>query len=196
MRGSWRPNKDYNILTPQFFWLRQPFFPVLLGCPTGGLGAQPLLGHGSHSSIFSPTDLKFLSPGLYNNLTYTYFLRASQFGTQFNAWTVNVAPDLLISSTGCTCYLHWCISSFDSLAGSEVNMQHFSLLSYHLIFSIDSLNTSPSTLCSTHKIFWQILSLASHDSVGKLEFRHFTLWELLLPYEAAEDENVALFHHF
>ena len=29
----------------------------------------------------------------------------------------------LISSTGCTCYLHRCISSFDSLAG--VNMQQF-----------------------------------------------------------------------
>ena len=28
----------------------------------------------------------------------------------------------LISSTGCTCYLHRCISSFDSLA--RVNMQH------------------------------------------------------------------------
>ena len=42
-----------------------------------GLGAQPLLRHGSHSSIFSPTHLNFLSPGLYNNLTSTYFLRAS-----------------------------------------------------------------------------------------------------------------------
>ena len=30
----------------------------------------------------------------------------------------------LTSSTGCTCYLHRCISSFDSLAGSEVNMQY------------------------------------------------------------------------
>ena len=34
----------------------------------------------------------------------------------------------LISSTGCTCYLHRCISSFDSLAGSEVNMQQHSNL--------------------------------------------------------------------
>ena len=33
----------------------------------------------------------------------------------------------LTSSTGCTCYLHWCISSFDSLAGSEVNMQQVTL---------------------------------------------------------------------
>ena len=32
------------------------------------------------------------------------------------------SPDLLISSTGCTCYLHRCISSLDSLVGSEVNM--------------------------------------------------------------------------
>ena len=52
----------------QLFWISQPFFPVLLGCSTEGMGAQPLLVHGSHSSIFSPTDLNFLSPGLYNNL--------------------------------------------------------------------------------------------------------------------------------
>ena len=99
--------QNCNILTPKLFWLSQPFFPVLLG-------AQPLLGHGSHSSIFSPTDLNFLLPGLYNNLTPTYFLQASQFRTQFNPSTVKVAPDLLISSTRCTCYLHRCISSFDS----------------------------------------------------------------------------------
>ena len=92
------------------------------GCSNGGLGAQILLGHGSHSSIFSPTDLNFLLPGLYNNLTSIYFLRASQFHTLFNPSTVKVTPDLLISSTGCTCYLHRCISSFDSLAGLEVNM--------------------------------------------------------------------------
>ena len=101
------------------------YFPVLLGCSTGGLGAQPLLGHVSHSSIFYPTALNFLSPRLYDNLMPTYFLRASQFHTQFNPSTVKVTPDLLISSTGCTCYLHRCISFFDSLAGSEVNMQQY-----------------------------------------------------------------------
>ena len=112
VRGSGRLNKDCNILSPQLFWISQPFFTVLLGCSTVGLGAQPLLGHGSHSSIFSPTDLHFLSPGLYNNLTSTNFLRASQFRTQFNPSTVKVAPDLLISSTGCTYYLHRCIFFF------------------------------------------------------------------------------------
>ena len=113
------PNKDCNILISQLFWLSQPFFPVLLGCSTGGLGAQPLMGHGSHSSILSPTDLNFLSPGLYN-LTPTYFLRYNTHSIQ----PLDSQGRPLISSTGCTCYLHKCISSFDSLAGSEVNMQH------------------------------------------------------------------------
>ena len=77
-------------------WLSQPFFSVLLGYSTGGLGAQPFWGYDSHSNIFSPTDLNFLSPGLYNNLTPTYFLRALLFCTQFNPSTVKVTPDLLI----------------------------------------------------------------------------------------------------
>ena len=119
---SWRLNRT-AAYWPPLFWLWQYFFLVLQGCSTGGLGAQPLLGYGSRSSIFSPTDLNFLSPRLYNNLTSTYFLRASQFRTQFNPSIVKFAPDLLISSTGCTCYLHRSISSFDSLAGSGVNMQ-------------------------------------------------------------------------
>ena len=73
---SWRLNRTATYW-PQLFWLQQHFFPVLLGFSTGVLGAQPLLGHGCHFSIFSPTDLNFLSPGLYNNLTSTNFLRAS-----------------------------------------------------------------------------------------------------------------------
>ena len=104
-----------TLLTITAFLFRSP---GLLNRGPGGLG------HGSHSSIFSPTDLNFLSPGLYNNLTSTYFMRASQFRTQFNPSTIKVAPDHPISSTGCTCYLHRHISYFDSLAGSEVNMQH------------------------------------------------------------------------
>ena len=88
---NWRPNKHCNILTPQLFWLSQPFFPVPLGCSNGGLGAKPLLGHGSHSSIFTTTDLNFLSPGLYNKLTSSYFLRV-HINTQFNPSTVKVIP--------------------------------------------------------------------------------------------------------
>ena len=81
-------------MTTQVFWLQQHFSPVLLGCSTGGLGAQPLLGHGSHSSIFSPTDLNFLSPGLYNNLVPTYFLRASQFALNSTLRQSRLSPDI------------------------------------------------------------------------------------------------------
>ena len=79
---------------PPLFWLSQPFFPVLLGCSTGDLGAQPLLGHGSNSSNFSPTDLNFLSPGSYNNLTPTYFLRASQFALNLTPRQSRSPPDI------------------------------------------------------------------------------------------------------
>ena len=60
--------------------------PWLLNRGPGDLGAQPLLGHGSHSSIFPPTDLNFLSPGLYKNFTSTYFLWASQFALNSTPW--------------------------------------------------------------------------------------------------------------
>ena len=79
---------------PQLFMLSQPCFPVLLGCSTGCLGAQHLLEHGSHSSIFSPTDLNFLSPGSYNNLTSTYFLRTSQFALNSTPRLSRSPPDI------------------------------------------------------------------------------------------------------
>ena len=126
VRRSWSRHQINTCSIAMTTIHTQPLFPVILGCSTGILGAQPLLRHVSHSSIFSPTDMNFLSPGLYNNLTSTYSLRASQFRSQFNPSTVKVAPDLLISSTGC--YLHRCISFFDRLAGSEVNMRHNHLL--------------------------------------------------------------------
>ena len=45
----------------------------------------------------------------------------------FNPFMVKVIISWY-SSTGCTCYLHRCISYFDNLAGSAVNMQHKCLL--------------------------------------------------------------------
>ena len=85
-----------------------------------------LIPASSLQRIWTPTNLNFLSPGLYNNLTSTLLPASVTISHSIQPFdsTVKVAPDLLISSTGCTCYLHRCISSFDSLAGSEVNMQH------------------------------------------------------------------------
>ena len=109
----WPTNSSgYHSHSFPFSWVAQP----------GACGPASLLRRGSHSSIFSPIDLNFLSPGLYNNLTSTYFLRASQFAINS---TPRQSRSSLIYSTGCTCYLHRCISSFDSLAGSEVNMQRY-----------------------------------------------------------------------
>ena len=130
---SWRLNRT-AAYWPPLFWLSQPFFPVLLGCSTGGLRAQPfwdmvlipasslqlqllnrgswgprLLGAGSLYSILSLTNSNILCTELYYCFT----------PTQFNLWTVKVIP--LIPSTGYTCYLRRCISYFDSSAG--VNMQ-------------------------------------------------------------------------
>ena len=112
------------------------FISRSLGLLNRGPRGPASLGHVPHSSIFSPTDLNsnwsiFLSPGLYNNLISTYFLRASQFRTQFNPSTVKVIS--WYSSTGCTRHLHRCISYFDSLAGSKANIQHFVLLIIGLI---------------------------------------------------------------
>ena len=125
--------QNFKILTPQsyghnsvsfpFSWAAQPgsWGPAFLGqgphssffSPTatsqsGALG-PPLLGAGSLYRILSPTNSKFLCTELHYCFT----------PTQFNLSTVKVIP--LIPSTGCTCYLHRCISYFDSSAG--VNMQ-------------------------------------------------------------------------
>ena len=70
VRGELETEQNCNILTPTLLAIA-----AFLSRSLGLLNRGP----GSHSSIFSPTDLNFLSPGLYNNLMSTYFLRASQF---------------------------------------------------------------------------------------------------------------------
>ena len=111
---NWRLNKTATYW-PSLFWLSQRFFPVLLGCSTGGLGAQPLwdmvlIPASSLQLIWTPTNLNFLSPGLYNNLTPTlFFCERHNFALNSTPWQSRLYPD---------------ISYFDSLAGSEVNLQH------------------------------------------------------------------------
>ena len=81
--------------------------------------------------IFNSSDLQltdFLSsPGLYNNLTLTLLLASATISHSFNSSTVKVIISWY-SSTRCTCYLHRCISYFDSPAGSEVNIQRYTYL--------------------------------------------------------------------
>ena len=116
--------------------------PVLLNRRPGGPAS---LGHVPHSSIFSPTAQSgawgptllgagFLhrnfSPTDWTSCAPSYIIVCrppSSCGRQkshsFNPSTFKVI--FWNSSTGCTCYLHRCISHFDSPAGSEVNIQHY-----------------------------------------------------------------------
>ena len=115
---SWRLNRTATYWPP-LFWLLQHFFPVLLGCATGDLEAQSCWD----MALIPASSLQlidFLSHPGYIILLRTPASCSVTIRTQFNPSTVKVIPP--ISSTRWTCYLHRCISSFDSLAG--VNMLH------------------------------------------------------------------------
>ena len=82
----------------QLFLQYQNFFPVLLGCSTRGLGAQPLLGlvlTPRTGTLTSNSDLQltWTSCGtrLYNRLMSTCFSEY-YICTQFNPSTVKVIP--------------------------------------------------------------------------------------------------------
>ena len=70
MRGELETEQNWNILTPTLMAIAAFLSrsPELLNRGPGGPAS---LGHGPHSSILTPTDSIFLSPGLYNNLTST-----------------------------------------------------------------------------------------------------------------------------
>ena len=90
VRGSWRPNKDCNIWTPPSSSdYHSLSFPFSWAAQSGAWRTSSLLRTGSHSSnwntdfkLWTPTDLNFLSPGLYHCFT----------PTQFNPTTVKAIP--------------------------------------------------------------------------------------------------------
>ena len=117
---SWRLNKDCNILTPlsssghssmsfSFSWAAQP---GAWGLTLSAESWFPPLG----LEHWTPTAWLPVSPRVIS-LFYTHSIQP-----------IDSQGHPPISSTGCTCYLHRCISSFDCLAGSEVNMQQYSFI--------------------------------------------------------------------
>ena len=118
--------QNYIILTPTLLAITAFISrsPVLLNRRPGGPLCWVLVfSTASFLQLVWPTTADFLSsPGLYNNLTPTLLPASVTISHSFNPSTVKVIISWY-SSTGCTCYLHWCISYFDSLAGSEVNVQ-------------------------------------------------------------------------
>ena len=107
------PNSSgYNSISFPFSWAAQPG------------AAQPGVRVFSTTSylqlVWSPNWLNFLCSVLCNCSTPTFLL--------CNCSTPTFVKVIFwYSSTGCTCYLHKCISYLDSPAESEVNIQHLQL---------------------------------------------------------------------
>ena len=80
-----------------------------------------------------------LHPGYIMIWRPLFFLRASQ-SHSFNLSTGKVII-FWYSSTGCTCYLHMCISYFNSPAGSEVNIQHLYVAKKYLKLLWSAVNS-------------------------------------------------------
>ena len=144
--------------------------PVLLN---RGLGGPASLGHVPHSSIFSPTGLiskcsigawgppllgagflfRIFSPTDWTSCAPSYIIvrhPPSSCGRHkshsFNRSTVKVI--FWYSSTGCTCYLHRCISYFDGLAG--VNMLQY-LLNFTFISGFNNHSVGEEILPETNQ---------------------------------------------
>ena len=98
-----------KLLTPSSFVFSSTCFSFCWAAKSGVLRAHsPLLGAGSLYSILSPTRLTPTNwtschTGLYHCLTSTCFLWASYLHP---IQPVQCQGYILISSTGCTCYLH------------------------------------------------------------------------------------------
>ena len=145
MRDELETEQNCNILTPTLVAITA-FLSRSPGLLNRWPGGQASLGHGPHSCIFFPTNSNFLCTELYYCFT----------STQFNLPTVKVIP--LIPSTGFTCYLHRCISYFDSSAGvnmqqsshnyfSKFHMWNFLLVRLHPPLTHILQNNSPGQQC-------------------------------------------------
>ena len=112
----WKGSKGYYCVRgelnrtatdwPLLFWLSQPFFPVLLGCSTGGLGGPSLCWD------------MVLIPASFLQLTWTSCRRGNiiePLDSQGRPWSPDIFDRIHLLFT----QVH---SSFDSLAWSEVNM--------------------------------------------------------------------------
>ena len=147
MRGELETEQNCNILTPTLMAITA-FLSRSPGLHNRGPAGPAFLGHGSHPSFSncncSIGGLRVPSAGCLFSLPHLisnsdslslpcyiivrrqlFFPWASQFHTQFNLSTVKVIS--WYPSTGLTCYLQRCISYFDSLAGSEVNLEQFQI---------------------------------------------------------------------
>ena len=99
----------HNRVSFQFSWAFQP-----------GAWGPSLLGAGFLYRILSPTGLVSKLTDFLSSLSYIIVQRPPSFCGRHKLYSFNpstVKATLCYSSTRCNCYLHRCISYFDSLAG-------------------------------------------------------------------------------
>ena len=112
--GGWT---ELQHIDPKSYGHNSVSFPFSWAAQLGAWGPN-LIPVSFLQLVWTPTDWTSCAPSYIIIWRPLFFLRASQFRTQFNRSTVKVIS--WYSSTGCTWYLHRCIFYFDSLAG--VNM--------------------------------------------------------------------------
>ena len=111
MRGELETEQNCNILTP----------PPTLPAITAFLSRSPELLNRGPGVLIPAFSLQLIWTSCRRG--YIIIWRPPTSCERHNSHSIQPFDSQgcpLISSTGCTCYLHWCISSFDSLAG--VNM--------------------------------------------------------------------------
>ena len=134
-----------------------------------------LLGAGFLYRILSPTDWTSCAP------SYIIFWHPPSSCGRHKSHSFNSSPVKVIfwySSTGCTCYLHGCISYFDSPAGSDVNTQHIKLLLF--LFRILQFINVKDILKLV--FFKQSISDLKSEFSFSLASRHTKVKEPSLPY--------------
>ena len=120
VRGSWRPNKDCNILTPlNSSGYHSLSFPLSWATQPGPWGTSLCWD----MVLIPAPSLQLIWTSCRRG--YVIIWRPPTSCERHNSHSIQPLDSQgrpLISSTGCTCYLHRYISSFDSLAIMLIQM--------------------------------------------------------------------------
>ena len=179
-RGKLETEQRRQHIDPQLFWLLQHFFPVLLGCSTGCLGAWGPWGpasarSGFHSSnwntdfkLWSPTDLNFLSHRVIYLFDIHLLLVSVTFCTQFNLSTVKVIPwylrlDAPVIYTGA--FLIWQLARVGGQYVTHHQLLH-SINNFIKIISIKYEYLIPCLQASNY--YWIRVATCNHMIVSRI----------------------------
>ena len=145
---------------------------------TEGVGDGTEVQHIDPFLSRSPGQLNhILSPTHWTSCALSYIIvrRPPSTCGHHKSYTFNPSTVKIIfwySSTGCTCYLHMCISYFDSPAGSEVNVQHKTKLVYKSLDEAVEVRNRMNNRSWTVLWFTSPYNMVTTYKMGK-EFLHY-----------------------